>query len=316
LPAFPQTHTQEWLRYFARAGFPEVEPLAAGMEGAIYRLGGGTIAKVWGNKGRHELAAMQRFYADVAAADLPFATPVISAVEEVNGAAVTYERELVGKPLQRRLSVDDPELDPVAVDCLITALKALATVRCTDNMRELAVLDEDQPFWRDAAEFPAALANLLQRRMSRFGPLLQKHVPDFDRRFDLLTRQLNRIPPIAATAIHGDLFGENILVDPTGHPTAVLDFGFLTTGGDPRLDAAISAAIANMYGKYAADITRALTIRFADALDCPVEVLVLYQAAYAVATSNAFTDDGRDGHFAWCIARLTSPEVGAALSLF
>jgi hypothetical protein len=34
---------------------------------------------------------------------------------------------------------------------------------------------------------------------------------------------LDRIP---ATVIHGDLFGENILVDEAVRPTAVLDFGF------------------------------------------------------------------------------------------
>jgi hypothetical protein len=57
-----------------------------------------------------------------------------------------------------------------------------------------------------------------------------------------------------------------------------------------------------------------LTAHIADAMGYPVETLVLYQAAYAVATSNAFTDDGSDGHFAWCTARLTSPEVTAILS--
>lgn len=314
MSAFPQTHTQEWLRYFANAGFPDVEPLAAGMEGAIYRLGGGTVAKVWGEKRVPELIAMQRFYADVAAADLPFATPVISAVEEIDGTAVTFERELVGEALQRRLSADDAELDPIAVDCLLTALRALATVPCTDNMRRLAVLNEDRPFWRDAAEFRQALIDLLHRRVTRFGPLLRNRIPDFEQRFGRLVDRIDKIPPIAATAIHGDLFGENILVDPSGRPTAVLDFGFLTTGGDPRLDAGISAAIANMYGKTAAEITRTLTTEFATALDYPIEVLVLYQAAYAIATSNAFTDDGNDGHFAWCVARLTSPEVTAVLS--
>lgn len=315
MSAVPQTHTQQWLRYFTDAGFPSVEPLAAGMEGAIYQLGDGTIAKVWGAKRLPELAAMQRFYADVAAADLPFATPVISAIEEVNGAAVTYERELFGEPLQHRLAVDDTTLDPVAVDCLIDALRALATVPATENMRRLAVLDEDRPFWRDATDFPAALIALLRRRVGRFGRLLSERIPDFDQRFGRLVERLGNIAPVGPTVLHGDLFGENVLVDRAGRPTAVLDFGFLTTGGDPRLDAGITAAIANMYGRHAADITRTLTTRIADALDCPVEVLVLYQAAYAVATSNAFTEDGSDGHFAWCIARLTSPEVSAALSM-
>jgi hypothetical protein len=35
------------------------------------------------------------------------------------------------------------------------------------------------------------------------------------------------------------------------------------------------------------------------------------QAAFAIATSNAFTPDGSDGHFAWCIAQLSRADVAA-----
>jgi aminoglycoside phosphotransferase (APT) family kinase protein len=315
LSGFIQAHTPRWLRHFASTGYPDVEPLAAGVEGAIYRLGNGTVAKVWGRRREPELAAMQRFYADVAGADLPFATPLIYAVQEVDGVAVTFERELSGEPLQARLSIQDRDLDPATVDCLTTVLRALATVPCTDAMRRLAVLDENRPFWAGATDFTTALTALLDRRVARFGPLLRAHVPDFDLRVARLTQQLAAVPPMPPTVIHGDLFGENILVDHAMRPTAVLDFGFLTTGGDPRLDAGISAAIMNMYGPHAANITRTLTAHLADALQYPQETLVLYQAAYAVATSNAFTDDGSDGHFTWCLARLTSAEVTAQLGL-
>ena len=48
-------------------------------------------------------------------------------------------------------------------------------------------------------------------------------------------------------------------MDENLQPLAVLDFGFLTTAGDPRLDAAIAAAVADMYGPHAPQITRAMT---------------------------------------------------------
>jgi hypothetical protein len=44
-------------------------------------------------------------------------------------------------------------------------------------------------------------------------------------------------------------------------------------------------------------------------------VLHLYRAAYATATSDAFTADGSDGHFDWCVRQLTAPRVTAALRL-
>jgi hypothetical protein len=34
-----------------------------------------------------------------------------------------------------------------------------------------------------------------------------------------------------------------------------------------------------------------------------------------VATSNAFTTDGSDGHFSWCMAQLGRPDLGEALGL-
>ncbi len=71
----------------------------------------------------------------------------------------------------------------------------------------------------------------------------------------------------------------------------------------------------NMYGSHAGLISGALTDRFAAHLGYPADILRLYRAAYPLATSNAFTADGNDGHFAWCVDQLTAPTVTAALRL-
>jgi serine/threonine protein kinase len=123
---------------------------------------------------------------------------------------------------------------------------------------------------------------------------------------------IDRVPP---SVVHGDLFGENILVDEMVRPISVLDFGFLSTAGDPRLDASITAGIMNMYGPHAEAIATALTDHFATELGHSSEVLLIYRAAYAVATSNVFSADGSDGHFPWCVAQLTQKRMTAALGL-
>lgn len=69
----------------------------------------------------------------------------------------------------------------------------------------------------------------------------------------------------------------------------------------------------NMYGPCAPAITDAFTAQLAQDLGYPVDVLLIYQAAYAVATANAFTSDGSDGHFAWCIGQLRRPGIADAL---
>jgi aminoglycoside phosphotransferase (APT) family kinase protein len=314
MPDFMLDHTQQWLDHFTRQGH-DAKPLAAGVEGAIYDVGDGLIAKVWRDRRAAELKRMQSFYADVAAAGLPFGTPEILRVDQVSGTPVTYERKLPGEPLQRRLDVDDRDIGPAAVRCVIDVLCALATVPATTSMRKLAVLDEDQPFWAKADTFRAALLGLLDRRVTRFGHVIREHLPDFDRRYSALRERLAALGAWPDTVIHGDLLGGNILVDDRNRPLAVLDFGFLTTAGDPRLDAAITANVMNMYGPHAPAITQDLTARFARDLGYPTDVLLTYQAAYAAATSNAFTPDGSDGHFAWCIAQLRRADISEAINL-
>jgi aminoglycoside phosphotransferase (APT) family kinase protein len=313
MPEFTQVHSEGWLDYFAGTGYPEVKPLAAGVEGAIYDLGDGTVAKVWGQRQVSDLELAQRFYADVAAASLPFGTPEILTVEQVHGQAVTRERKLPGHPLQTRLSPDDSGPEPAAAQCIIDALGALASVPATASMRQLAVLDEDRPFWTGADTFQAALLALLDRRVQRFGGVICSRLPDFDRIYTCLQSRLPELTGHADAVIHGDLFPGNILADEDGHLLAVLDFGFLTTAGDPRFDAAVAANIMNMYSPHSLSIARELTARVATELGHEPEALLAYQAAYAVATSNAFTADGSDGHFGWCIAQLRRDEVKDAL---
>jgi hypothetical protein len=298
------------------------------MEGAVYRLGDGTVAKVWRRRTPAELLLWQAYYTDVAVAGLPFATPEILRVDEVDGTAVTIERELPGRPLDEWTAwpggpdagagSEDSARDrdrPDADDGVLGILRALAGVSGTAAMRALPVLDEDRPFRRDGEDFPAALAGLLARRTARSGALLRAHVPDFDRRYAAVADRLAALDPGPDTLVHGDLVAPNIHVDDTGRPVAVLDFGFLSTAGDPRFEAGVTAAILDMYGPDAAAATETRTDRYAARLGHPAEVLRLYRAAYAIATADVFSADGSDGHFAWCVRRLTCPEVTAALGL-
>jgi len=308
-------HSAERVGYFVEHGYPTASPLAAGTEGAIYRLGDGMIAKVWDARPVAELAKMQQLYADVERAGLPFATPTIEDIRVVDGVCVTFERELSGTCLQDVVVDDAERVTEDEARCIVSVLRGLATVPAGESMRRLAVLDEDRAFWDGHLRFRDALTALVSRRVERFGDLLRRHVAGFDQLVDAVISKLDALDEMPLCVVHGDLFPGNVLVGEGSRPLALIDFGFLTTAGDPRLDAAISAAIFNMYGRHAREIRLAFTGLLAQELGHDVDELFLFQAVYALATSNAFTPDGSDGHFRWCAALLNDPATTRALRL-
>lgn len=312
-----QQHTAHWIRYFADRGHRHVRPLAAGVEGAVYRLGDGIVGKVWSGRRPVGVGLMRRVYEDIArqAVSLPFGTPEILAVEEHEGVLVTYERELGGVPVRGDSAVVAPgrELAGRETDALLTVLRGLAAVPGTEAMRRLVVQGDDRALWEGHARFPDALADLVRRAVRRHGDLLAAHVPDLAAVVSRTTESLVALPDSpAVTVVHGDLVPPNVLVDDTNTPTAVLDFGFFTTAGDPAFEAAVAAAVWDMYGPYAERHTVGLTRLFAEEFRYSPDTLVLYQRAYALATYDLFSSDGGDGHFRWCVGvlgrgSLTSP---------
>ena len=122
---------------------------------------------------------------------------------------------------------------------------------------------------------------------------------------------------VPLSLIHGDLCPPNVLVDAKSRrPVAVLDFGFMSTLGDPVFDASIASAIFNMYGPHAAAIDEQLMSSFSQRLGHGVEEMLAYRAVYSLLTSNAYDEHGLDGHYRWCVEMLNRDDVRRALSTF
>lgn len=309
-----QVHDDRWLGWFRARGHAGAETLATGMEGAVYRLGGGLVAKVWGGERPHgDLLALQRFHADLAREALPFATPEIVEVAQVDGTSVTVERELPGRPLRELLpGAAGAGVPGRAADAVALAVEALAGVPDLPSAHALPVLSEPRPF-RGDLDWPAALVALLDRRVARFGDRLGAAVDDFPDLYGQLVEAVSAIGAPRAVVVHGDVCPENVLVDGDLRPTALLDWGFLSTAGDPAFDAAVAAGILDMYGPGARATDDHLLDLLGRRLRVPRDHLLVHRAAYAVATANAYDPDGRDGHFAWCAATLRRPDVRDAL---
>lgn len=307
-----QEHRATWTAYFRAVGYPGVQPLGAGMEGAVYRLRDGLIAKVWASRSTDDLVRLQQFYRDLASAGIGIATPEIGEIRRVGDAAVSFERELPGRPLSEYLTQADPVAPSAAQDALISVLRAFAALPATPSARALGVLGGRQPLWHGTQGWADALADLIVKRVSSFGDQLRRQVTHFDAKLERLLRLVHALE-VPLSVLHGDLVPANVLVDPSLRTVAVVDFGFLSTAGDPAMDAALAASCFNMYGPHAQAIDDQLTTTFVDALGHPRERLTLYKAAYAAITSNCYDPSGKDGHFRWCVQMLDREDVAALL---
>jgi len=302
--------TSQWFSALHDLGREPQAVVGAGMEGTVVALADGSIVKVWHRRARQELETLEIFYDAVGAAGLSFAVPEIVEVLWLADRWATVEVRLEGQPLWEAPGVSPP-LDVSQVEAIIAVLAALADVRPTPDMAILPVL-EDEAAFDASAPFAASLAALVKSRAAKHEAALAARLADLDALVAAVIDHLGRLSPVPPALVHGDLVPQNILAA-NGHPTAVLDFGFLSTIGDPSFDAAITASISDMYGPAAAHSEARLDEAVIARFGYEPARLATYRAAYALATANCFSASGSDGHFEWCMRVLERPSVREAL---
>lgn len=299
---------ERWADHFRAQGHPAVALLGRGVEGVVHDLGDGLVGKVWFQRGAADLLLTQEFQQELLAQDLPYETPLILQIDEVDGRAVTLERRLPGTPLSVLLQDERIPL-AVAHEAALAAATGLAGAQAGPAARALTVLDETTPLWAGHQCWTEALAALVQRRAVAHAEVLRARITDFDEKLVQVQRLLKRVPLEPDRILHGDLVPPNILVDDEFRVTAVIDWSFLTTAGDHTFEASVAAGIFDMYGPGARVSDDALTAVLVEQHGHSLARMLLYRAAYAIATANSFSADGSDGHFAWCAAVLEREDV-------
>lgn len=268
------------------AGYPVTHEVGRGMEGVVTALDDERVVKVWDRRTRREVDRLRTFYdaveAGFAAAGVELAVPRILDVGEVDGLVVTVHRRLRGLPA----AVPGPE--PV-----LHVLEALSQVPAHPDLAVLPVPDGEPPFDPDVP-FGRSLAALVLRRAPLLGPRLAGGVAD------QLADALRSLAPVPPRLVHGDLGPVHVLLE-GDRPTGLLDFGYISTVGDPAFDAAVAAALQDMFGPQATAATAALDALVTRRFGYAPEVLVLYRAAYGLVTASCLAaHPGR--HLDWCLA--------------
>jgi aminoglycoside phosphotransferase (APT) family kinase protein len=272
-----------------------VELIGQGMEGAVYDLGDGRVRKIWFDRRPDDVRPMQAFLDELP--PLPFRTPRIREIHaDGNGLAVSVEDKLTGTPLP-----DADLTESEALDAFVAIVEALGRTEAGPASRKLPVLN--QPFWQDGKSWGQCLADVVRCRAAESRRHFERDIPDFDRRLQAITTELETIAPETLSVVHGDICPANLLMDGP-RTAAVLDWGFLSTAGDNTFEASLAAGFFDMYGPDAKRLDNLLLDRF-EQLGHDLERMWLYRHAYAICTATIYAADATDGHYAWCIGQFT-----------
>lgn len=275
--------TVDQLARLRAAGFPVTQEVGRGMEGVVTALDDHRVVKVWDRRPGAEVDRLRRFYdaveAGLEAVGAPFAVPRILDVGEVDGLVVSVHRRLRGRAAA-----------PATPEPVIAVLEVLAQVPAHPDLALLPVPDGEVAFDPDVP-FGDSLGDLVLRR----APLVDLA----DGVAEELAAELRALTPVPPRLVHGDIGPVHVLLE-DGRPVGLLDFGYVSTVGDPAFDAAVAAALQDMFGPRAAEATAALDRLSTERFGYAPDVLVLHRAAYGLVTASCLA--GHPGrHLDWCL---------------
>ena len=96
----------EWIEYFPRNGFPAARGLSSRMEGVYTLVDHELVVKAWLGRDKSELRRLNASCDALKLSAGAIRTPTIKDIKVVDGVLITFERFLMGEPLQTRLSRD------------------------------------------------------------------------------------------------------------------------------------------------------------------------------------------------------------------
>ncbi|WP_328291241.1 aminoglycoside phosphotransferase family protein [Kineococcus sp. NBC_00420] len=296
-------------------GYPDARWLAAGMEADVYALNEQTVARLPREAAAADTGPVERMLEQLNQCRLPFAVPApLGRLNLFDGRFLLRQPRLRGRSIGDFYDPAAGRLDPRAEQALVELLSALRTIPHPQpiEMPDLPLLGDSMV--TTAQPWAAALQQLLDDRIRRFGGLLRVHVDRLDDLVEACGAFLSSRRDVAVALQHGDICPENVLVDDDCRLSAVLDWGFLTMLADPVLEMAMTSGFFDMYGPHALRTDQRLSDLFVEAFSVERADILRFKAVYALIGANAYSGTA-DGHFRWCAAVLRRPDVRFAVLL-
>lgn len=233
-------------------GKPNLKYLGKGMQSIVFEIDAQKVLKVYGEDiGVKNLLRLKTFYESLDTINISFETPLISEVKILNGLILVTEKRLLGtcpeKNFLQKMSQDELK------DYSIKYLNALFEIKNIDTnfLQTAEPLDLSGQFFecKKYDNWIDLLTSNVERKYHESESNFIAQINNANQVYEKIKVRISQIQFNDQKLIHGDFCPANTMVDNKFTTLAVLDFGILTTVGDPIFDIALGWVFVDMYGE-------------------------------------------------------------------
>ena len=287
-------------------GLPYAQLLGSGFEGAVYAFDENQVIKIYEATSRAYLEHLATLLADIAHHKLPFSTPLIFEIGEVEEVLYTRERRLAGVRLEPLLPSLAPDAQRRALGNFFGVLADLHRISW-DHAPFGQVMQMDG--FVQAPTWSGFLSHMLSLIIVHSLPDLEADVGGIESKMLRLTTSISRnLRDVPKRLVHGDYCIANVLFNDDLSVAAVLDFSPHTLVGDPRMDVASAIAFLHDYPDVDPhsihDLTSLAASAYGTDIDCFIALYTLYYSFYF-----SDTKESDPATYRWCLHNLRDEEL-------
>lgn len=279
--------------------------IGKGGEGYVFSYGNNKVVKIYKKSSKIYLEKLQKFQKIISQANLPYKTPLIESIGELNDIQYSVENKLEGKDLESVFSKLSSEQQSLVLKRYIIALKPLQKISVT-HLPFGQVLGMASSL--TSSSWKEFLLNKLDQKLEFTSDRLNQDVTNFSFKLKtlkiMITTMLSTNPE--KSFVHGDYYLNNVLVSSSLEISAVLDISDHTCVGDHRLD------VANINFLSLCDNITPEHIKLAQEIVIEeygkeiIPFLDLYGFYFAFYFSNLYTFDMTS--YKWCLSILNDED--------
>ena len=272
--------------------------IGKGGEGYVFNLGGNKVVKIYKKSSQAYLKILQKFQQRISSANLPYQTPVIESIHELNGIQYSIESKLAGRDLESTFAKLSAQEQTLALKNYLAALKPLKNVPVNDLPFGQVL---DTPHAITSKSWKEFILNKLNQKLEFTSDRLRQDVVDFELKLKTLVAMAESMLDAnpEKCLVHGDYYLNNVLVNKSLEISAVLDISDHTCVGDRRLDVANINFLSLCENITPEHIRLAREMVIEEYGSDIIPYLDLYGFYYAFYFSNLYTFDMTS--YTWCL---------------